>query len=109
VSVRKAAAFLADLEQQFERHARHATWEVAERYLDAVESTCRLVELHPEIGPLASFAHPRLSGWSIFAVLAPFRKHVPFYELAGNDVVFRRAMHGHRDLARRLLEPPANP
>jgi plasmid stabilization system protein ParE len=109
VSARKTAAFLADVEQQFEWYAHNATWEVAERYLDAVESTCLLVELHPGIGPLTGFAHPRLRDWRFFVVLAPFRKHILFYEPIGGDVIFRRAMHGHRDFARRLLDPPANP
>jgi plasmid stabilization system protein ParE len=38
-------------------------------------------------------------------VFPPFRKHVLFYEVAGGDVVMRRAMHGQRDLPRRLLDP----
>jgi len=37
-------------------------------------------------------------------VFRPFNKHVLFYELADGDVVMRRAMHGHRDFPRRLLE-----
>ena len=41
-----------------------------------------------------------------FLVFRPFSKHILFYELREDDVVMRRAMHGQRDLPRRLLEPP---
>ena len=34
-----------------------------------------------------------------------FEWYILFYELAGGDVVMRRAMHGYRDLPRRLCEP----
>jgi plasmid stabilization system protein ParE len=36
----------------------------------------------------------------------PFQKHVLFYEVMDGEVVMRRVLHGHRDLPRRLLEPP---
>jgi hypothetical protein len=39
-------------------------------------------------------------------VFRPFQKHILFYETDGGDVVLRRAMQGHRDLPRRLVEPP---
>jgi plasmid stabilization system protein ParE len=40
MSVSRAASFLADIERQFEWYANQAGWEVAERYLTAVEATC---------------------------------------------------------------------
>ena len=104
MSVRKSDDFLADVEQQFEWYAINADWEVAERYLAAVETTCRLLGQHPQLGPLGGFNHPRLRGWRFFVVFRPFKKHVLFYETAGDDVVMRRTMHGHRDLPQRLLE-----
>lgn len=106
MTVRKSADFIADIERQFEWYAMKAGWEVAERYLTAVEATCRLLGQHPQLGPTSGFTHPRLREWRFFVVFRPFRKHVLFYELRGGDVVMRRAMHGHRDLPRRLLEPP---
>jgi plasmid stabilization system protein ParE len=36
----------------------------------------------------------------------PFQKHVLFYEVMDGEAVMRRVLHGHRDLPRRLLEPP---
>ncbi len=106
MSVRKSDDFIADVERQFEWYAVNAGGKVAERYLEAVEATCRLLEQHPQLGPSGGFTHPRLRDWRFFVVFRPFNKHVLFYEVTGDDVVMRRAMHGHRDLPRRLLEPP---
>jgi hypothetical protein len=46
-----------------------------------------------------------LREWRYFLVSHPFSKHILFYELCEGNVVMRRAMHGHRDLPHRLLEP----
>ncbi len=107
MNVRKSDDFIADIERQFEWYVLKAGWDVADAYLDSVEATCRLLGKHPQLGPLGGFAHPRLRGWRFFVVFRPFKKHVLFYELDGDNVVMRRAMHGHRSLPRRLLEPPA--
>ena len=106
MSLRKSDDFIADVERQYEWYVRHADSEVAERYLIAVEATCRLLGQHPQLGPRGGFTHPRLCEWRFFVVFRPFKKHVLFYEVIGDDAVMRRAMHGHRDLPRRLLEPP---
>jgi toxin ParE1/3/4 len=102
----KSEAFLADIERQFEWYAVHAGWTVARRYLEAVEATCRLLSQHPRLGPRGGFTHPRLGDWRFILVFRPFDKHILFYELTERDVVLRRAMHGQRDLPRRLLDPP---
>ncbi len=104
MSVRKSDDFIADVERQVEWYAVNAGWNVAERYLAAVEATCRLLGQHPQLGPRGGFAHPRLRNWRWFVVFRPFKKHVLFYETLGDDVVLRRAMHGHRDLPGRLLD-----
>lgn len=106
MNVRKSDEFIADVERQFEWYARHAGWDVANHYLDAVAATCRLLGQHPQLGPHGGFAHPRLRDWRFFVVFRPFQKHVLFYEVPGHDVVMRRALHGHRDLPRRLIDPP---
>jgi plasmid stabilization system protein ParE len=109
MSVRKSDDFIADVERQFEWYAVNAGWGVARRYLDTAEATCRLLGQHPQLGPRGGFAHPHLRDWRFFVVFRPFNKHVLFYEVVGDDVVMRRAMHGHRDLPRRLPEPPPAP
>jgi plasmid stabilization system protein ParE len=45
------------VERQFEWYALNAGWEIADRYLDAVEATCRLLGQHPLLGPRGSFRH----------------------------------------------------
>ena len=105
MKVRKTDAFLADIERQYEWYAVEAGWELADRYLAAVESVCQLLSQQPNLGPLGGFTNPKLRAWRFFLVLRPFRRHILFYEVLSEEVVLRRAMHGHRDLPRRLLEP----
>ena len=107
MSVRKADGFIADVERQFDWYLVKAGWEVADRYLDAVEATCRLLSQHPNLGPRGGFTHPRVRKWRFFLVCRPFNHHILFYELDGGDIVMRRTMRGQRDLPRRLLEPPS--
>lgn len=108
MSVHKTDDFMADVERQFEWYVLNSGWEVAEGYLDAVEATCRLLGQHPQLGPRGGFSHTRLRDCHFFVVFRPFIKHILFYEVAGDDVVMRRAMHGHQDLPRRLLESPGS-
>ncbi len=105
MNVGKTDDFIADIERQFEWYAINAGWEVADRYLVAVEATCRLLGQHPHVGPGGGFTLPRLRKWRFFLVSRPFNKHALFYEVRDDELVLRRAMHGRRDLPRRLLEP----
>lgn len=106
MSVRKTDDFIADVTQQFDWYVENGGSEVAARYLDAVESTCCLLARYPNIGPVAGFKHPRLHKWRFFTIMRPFNKYILFFEVLGDDVILRRAMHGSRDLSARLLEPP---
>jgi plasmid stabilization system protein ParE len=106
MSARKSDDFISDVERQFEWYAVNADWGIADHFLAAVEATCQLLGQHPRLGPCAGFSHPRLRDWRFIVVFRPFQKHILFYETVGDDVVMRRAMHGHRDLPRRLVEPP---
>ncbi len=106
MNVRKSDDFIADVERQAEWYAVNASWEITDRYLDAVEAACRLIGQHPLLGPRVGLTHPRLSDWRFIVVFRPFQKHILFYEVSNDDVLLRRAMHGHRDLPKRLLEPP---
>jgi toxin ParE1/3/4 len=106
VNLRKADDFIADIERQYEWYLDHASTDIAERYLIAVETTCALLGSHPLIGTALQATHPRLSAWRFLAAFRPFQRHIVFYEMAGPDLILRRVMHGHRDLPRRLLDPP---
>jgi plasmid stabilization system protein ParE len=107
MNVRKTEEFLSDIERQFDWYLTQAGSEVADNYLASVQATCQLLGKQPGIGPLGGFAHPRLRDWRYFLVFRPFNRHVLFYEIPSGEAVMRRAMHGHRDLQRRLLESPA--
>jgi len=43
MNVRKTDDFIADIERQYEWYAVNAGWDVADRYLATVETTCRLL------------------------------------------------------------------
>jgi len=107
MSLLKSGEFISDVEHQFEWYVTNANWDVAELYLKAVEATCRLLDRHPLLGAPLRAKHPRLAGWRFMVVFRPFQKHLLFYEWRDADVILRRAMHGHRDLPRRLVEPPS--
>lgn len=50
MNVRKSDVFIADLERQFEWYVLNAGQTVADRYLDAVEGTCNLLDSIPNWG-----------------------------------------------------------
>jgi plasmid stabilization system protein ParE len=106
MSLRKSGDFISDVERQFDWYVTNANWDVAELYLKAVETTCRLLDAHPLLGAPLRARHPRLDGWRFMVVFRPFQKHLLFYEVRDKDVILRRTMHGHRNLPGRLLEPP---
>ena len=105
MNILKSDDFNSDVERQVEWYVIHAGWDVAEQYLAAVKATCRLLGQHPLLGPRGGFKHPRLRDWRFSVIFRPFKQHVLFYEVRGDDIILRRVMHGHRDLPRRLLEP----
>lgn len=49
---------------------------------------------------------PLLRNWRFFLVSRPFNKQILFYEVLAGELVLGRALHGQRDLPRRLLETP---
>jgi len=107
MSLLKSADFIADVQRQAAWYAEREGWELADRYLEAVEATCQLLAEHPQLGPRGGFHNRRLRHWRFFLVFRPFQKHILFYELEGDSVMMHRAMHGGRNLRRRLLQPPA--
>ena len=74
MSLRKSDDFIADVERQFQWYVVNASWEIADRYLDAVEATCQLLGQHPQLGPLARIFP------SAFARLAFHRRLPPISE-----------------------------
>lgn len=79
---------------------------IAERYLDAVQATVRLLQEQPDLGRPRKFRSARLHGLRSMSVQGAFRVHLVFYRVEAAALVVFRAMHGMRDLPRRLLEQP---
>jgi plasmid stabilization system protein ParE len=105
MNVRKTDCFIEDIERQYHWYVVKAGLEVADGYLDTLQATCQLLGRHPFLGPQAGFTHTRLRDWRFFLAFRPFQKHVLSYQIIAGEVLMRRAMHGHRDLARKLLKP----
>lgn len=98
MNLQKSADFIADVERQYEWYAVNADWNVADRYLSAVEATCHLLSQHPQLGPVVGFKNERLLHWRFFVVFRPFRKHILFYELRPPYVLPRMPSSIHRCL-----------
>ena len=108
MNLRKTETFITDVDRQFDWYREKGGWGLADRYLRAVEASCNFLASYPLIGPGFRTKQPRLQGWRFLLVFRPFSKHLLFYEVVGNDVIMRRAMHGSRNLKKRLLEPPTH-
>lgn len=106
LALRKADGFLADFERQFEWYVRKASWDVARRYLLAVDQTLKDLSDSPGSGRLRRFSDRRLRGIRSLRVRRPFDMHVIFYRITSTALLAERLVHGARDLERRLVDPP---
>jgi toxin ParE1/3/4 len=104
--IRRSDWFIGDLEHYAAWYQREASWEVAERYLSAVSTTLARLAAMPGIGRPARFSAPVLRDLRLYPVNRPFEKHLIFYRQDGAILYVERAMHGARDLPRRLAQPP---
>jgi toxin ParE1/3/4 len=103
--IHRSEWFLGDLEHYAAWYDREANWEVAERYLHAVAFTlARLAEM-PEMGHPTFFSALELRGLRCWPVSKPFQKHLIFYRHDATTLYVERAVHGARDLPKRLTEP----
>jgi plasmid stabilization system protein ParE len=106
LEVVRAQYFPADLVKYSRWYAAERDDALAEAYLDAVNATVELLARNPGIGKRCSFKQRALAELRFFPVLKPFNRHVLFYRFSSTVFVAFRAMHGMRDLQRRLIEPP---
>jgi plasmid stabilization system protein ParE len=60
----------------------------------------------PGLGHPARFPAPFLRELRLYPVERPFEKHLIFYRRDGTTLYVERAIHGARDLPRRLTQPP---
>lgn len=103
-SLHRSEDFNSDFDLQYPWYLEHASKVVAERYLDAVLATLRLLATQPELGRRRKFRHPALHALRSFRVVSPFEVHLLFYRHNATELSAERLMHGARDLPRRLVE-----
>jgi hypothetical protein len=77
--LRKSDQFITDFDLQFRRYELEARWEVAKRYLSAVDRTLGKLIVAPGIGHPRRFPQAELRGLYSVAVQRPFHRHLIFY------------------------------
>lgn len=97
-----------DLTNQYRWYLENAGETVAERFFAAFGTTVERLSNFPELGRLRRFRDPQLTGMRSLRVGGPFAAHLIFYRHRDEGVSIERVMHGARDLAKRLLEPPGS-
>ena len=106
--VQRSEWFVGDLEHYAAWYDREAGWDIAERYLKAVAATLARLAESPGLGHETGFDALELSGLRCGQVEKPFQKHLIFYRYNETTLAAERAVHGARDLPRRLLQRPGS-
>jgi len=109
LALRRSDDFNRDFDLQYQWYLEQAGEAVAERYLEAVLATLRLLASQPDLGRPRKFRHPILGGIRSLRLASPFGVHLIFYRHSSVELSAERLMHGARDLPRRLAEPPGSP
>ena len=105
LTLHRSDDFNRDFDLQYRWYLEQAGEAVAERYLQALLGTLRLLATQPELGHQRRFRHPALRGMRSFRLASPFQVHLIFYRHRDGELFAERLMHGARDLPRRLVEP----
>jgi toxin ParE1/3/4 len=106
LTIRRSDWFIGDLEHYAAWYQREASWDVAQQYLLAVTTTLTRLSDMPGLGRPARFSAPVLRNLRFYRVERPFEKHLIFYRNDETTLYIERAVHGARDLPRRLTQPP---
>ena len=106
LAVGQSDYFWADLLKQVDWYRDHAASAIAERYVDAVETTLQELTKTPGLGRLRFKNWPELAGIRSWRVQKPYHVHLIFYRFDDQRLFAERILHGARDLPRRLLQPP---
>jgi toxin ParE1/3/4 len=106
LTLHRSDDFNRDFDLQYRWYLEQAGEAVAERYLQALLGTLRLLAAQPGLGRQRTFRHPALRDMRSFRLASPFEVHLIFYRHHAGELFAERLMHGARDLPRRLVEPP---
>ena len=104
--VQRSEWFVGDLEHYAAWYDTEAGWGLAERYLRAVTPTVAKLADIPTLGHVTAFKAAELQGLRCIPVERPFQKHLVFYRYDQTTLYMERAVHGARDLPRRLMQHP---
>ncbi len=100
---------LQDITLQADYYAAKENVVLAERFIESLKRTVQMLSVHPLLGKLAGYRHPKLTGIRFFLVRRPFEQHLIFYRIHHEQLDIVRVLHGKRDLPRRIIEPPNAP
>jgi toxin ParE1/3/4 len=106
LALRHSDYFLADLRRQVDWYRDHASLEIAERYVNAVEAALGKLAETPGLGRPRFRDRPELAGIHSWPALRPYHRHLIFYRYDCQTLWVERIIHGARDLPRRLRQPP---
>ncbi len=106
LALRQSDYFLADLRKQVDWYRDHASAEVAEQYVNAVEATLQKLAVTPGLGRPRFTNWPELAGIHSWRVQRPYHRHLIFYRFDDQALSVERVIHGARDLPRRLRQSP---
>ena len=106
--VQRSEWFMGDLEHYAAWYDRETGWNIAERYLKAVAATLARLAEEPTLGSGTGFDALELRGLRFRQVEKPFQKHLIFYRYNETTLSAERAVHGARDLPKRLAQPPGS-
>ncbi len=102
--VLKREAAKRDMVQQWVWYAETAGVEVADRFLEAANSTMELLAAQPESGKLFQARKRSLQGMRWFPISDGFENILLFYFPLEDGVDVVRVVHGSRDLERLVVE-----
>jgi toxin ParE1/3/4 len=106
LTLHRARGFNADFDMQYRWYLEKAGEDVAERFLQAVLATLRLLAAQPDLGRRRTFRNSALNDLRSFRVERPFNRMLIFYRTTEVTLTAWRIMDGARDLTRRLSELP---
>jgi toxin ParE1/3/4 len=98
VRIREAAR--RDITAQWVWYAENAGIETAERFLDAVEATARMLSGQPESGIRTAVANRQLGDMRRFPAIDGFEAMLLFYLPSQDGIELVRGIRGSRDLRR---------
>jgi toxin ParE1/3/4 len=103
--IRQSDLFWADMLKQVNWYREKAGPEIAERYVNAVESTLQDLTRNPGLGRPRFQHQPKLNGIRSWRVERPYNRNLIFYRFDEKILTAERLIHGARDLPRRLIQP----